>query len=570
MGDVDEKPPTGQHSKRKRMSAVYAESVDGNDDIPTPKEELEVRRAGRPAKSSGMKDGKDGNSVIIGYWRDSPIEDDQDKHAVIGFIDVRDRLRTRIIAINRSGQDVSKMSPIPPGPGGSWVTFDKVAFDDHLVGLTHHVVKEYVKIRVENSRPDETPEEKAKLDRETAELAVERLRANPQPEPATGPLIAYGIEIPQNAVLPKPEAKRRRLLGQFATPFSSPGHSQHALEDIPGRRPTIVPVGVWKNSSEEDFLDKHVVHGVIGTNDMFRVKLIKETRDGRPVHGNFPTGAGGLWIHWDDVQFDSHLTNLSRLEMKEYCRVRQAQMDHGEVPEQRPANEAAAVIEAQNRVARSAALGIPIRKDDSDLPPIAMKGAVNGNAGDTNSPRGAALIAAKPDEPSHTPGPQNGTNRAGRRPLPEVQFGAANRGPPNASVLDRTNSLARREIARVEAAQARANQRAASREASLDPGSVVNNNGSPDAVHTNAGGTHTSQNKALFRDNVSRLNRVWAAQEANRLRAGDEDAKMYMGIKYERKQSGPFEGKLVSQGTIITIDGQDYVEYRVLTKPSFF
>ncbi|KAG7402617.1 hypothetical protein Forpe1208_v017085 [Fusarium oxysporum f. sp. rapae] len=39
------------------------------------------------------------------------------------------------------------------------------------------------------------------------------------------------------------------------------------------------------------------------------------------------------------------------------------------------------------------------------------------------------------------------------------------------------------------------------------------------------------------------------------------------GVKYERKTQGPFTGKLVSQGTIISIDGKDYVEYRVLKKP---
>jgi hypothetical protein len=51
---------------------------------------------------------------------------------------------------------------------------------------------------------------------------------------------------------------------------------------------------------------------------------------------------------------------------------------------------------------------------------------------------------------------------------------------------------------------------------------------------------------------------------------GTDDSKLYGGIKYERKLSGPFQGRFVSQGSIITIDGDDYVEYRVLTKPSFF
>jgi hypothetical protein len=43
------------------------------------------------------------------------------------------------------------------------------------------------------------------------------------------------------------------------------------------------------------------------------------------------------------------------------------------------------------------------------------------------------------------------------------------------------------------------------------------------------------------------FNCVWVDQEADQLRANNEDAKTYMGIKYERKQTGPFEG-MQSQG----------------------
>jgi hypothetical protein len=50
----------------------------------------------------------------------------------------------------------------------------------------------------------------------------------------------------------------------------------------------------------------------------------------------------------------------------------------------------------------------------------------------------------------------------------------------------------------------------------------------------------------------------------------DNEVKYYNGIKYERKANGPFQGKLVSNAQILQIDGEDYVEYRVLTKPSFF
>ena len=119
--------------------------------------------------------------------------------------------------------------------------------------------------------------------------------------------------------------------------------------------------------------------------------------------------------------------------------------------------------------------------------------------------------------------------------------------PQNEDALERTNDIARREIARVEAAQARADQRAA----------------------RHSSGPVSFNKKAAFQENISRLNKVWSHQEAARQQAGVEDAKMHNGVKYERKQLGPFQGKLVSQGTIISIDGEDYVEYRVLTKPTF-
>lgn len=75
-----------------------------------------------------------------------------------------------------------------------------------------------------------------------------------------------------------------------------------------------------------------------------------------------------------------------------------------------------------------------------------------------------------------------------------------------------------------------------------------------------------------LRNNLKKLNKVWVAQQAATLPGTppNEEIKYYNGIKYERKQNGPFQGKLVSQAQILCIDGEDFVEYRVLTKPSFF
>jgi len=158
--------------------------------------------------------------------------------------------------------------------------------------------------------------------------------------------------------------------------------------------------------------------------------------------------------------------------------------------------------------------------------------------------------------------------------------------------VERTSSIAQREIARAEAAQLRQDRYAATKEAAVAaaaavsptshagplPGTlsaVLPSNGHPPttSAYGSTGSATNSGSRPPFHesDDMMRLNSVWARQEAQRIRnAGQDDAKIYNGIKYERKATGPFQGRFVSQGTIISIDGDDYVEYRVLTKPCFF
>ena len=148
--------------------------------------------------------------------------------------------------------------------------------------------------------------------------------------------------------------------------------------------------------------------------------------------------------------------------------------------------------------------------------------------------------------------------------------------------LERTNSLARREVAKMETAQMRSDRHNATRHQSMD------HHGGTGGNSPYGNGGHV----AAFEDNVARMQKVWAAQEAQRVQGqqqqqqqqsqqhlppmqpmqhvAGQDVIFHNGTKYERKQTGPFVGKLVSAGSIISIDGEDYVEYRVLTKPVFF
>ncbi|KAM0667026.1 hypothetical protein ACQRIU_004881 [Beauveria bassiana] len=596
MAEADEEGTTSHYPKRKRTS-IFNDLSESKIEIPT---SIRAERPERTALPSTSSKTKPRNSiggvkgVLVGHWRDSPVPDIENKHAVIGFIDVRDRLRTRIQPLNKAGEPISAEYPLPPGPGGSWVTFDRIYFSDFLVGLDHFQVKEYVRLR--SAAVEDSDEERLAAEAEAVRAAIIRGRELLQTEnPVVAPLMAHGaIPVDANGNPMVIDAKRRRTSNSFVSiaphEDAAGGPQPLALDPLHGTRPTRVVLGYWKLSSEELPEDRHAVYGILGQNDMFRVKVVRETRDGRYVDGNFPTGAGALWIHWDEVEFEPHIRVLSRPEIKEYCRIRQYQIDRGETTSQRAANEAAAIEEARLRTtaylhahhlqgakgghAQRGSSSSPGDVDRPDSPGGGSGGRVSG--GHELRQLRRAADAKSDNNNSNARGARNssyGFVDAGAEVLGGGGGGGASNGgtPRSGDALERANALVRREIARVEAAQGRADLHAGHREraaqaADAAAAAVAGSITVPSPPMTNGSG------RALFHESedIERLNRVWARQESLRLRAGSEDAKIYDGVKYERKPTGPFMGKLVSQGTIITIDGEDYVEYRVLTKPSFF
>ncbi|KAG6004097.1 hypothetical protein E4U43_000794 [Claviceps pusilla] len=517
--------------------------------------------------------------VLLGTWRDSIVPEEERKHAVIGFIDVRDRLRTRIQPYTKEGESLAGEYPLPPGPGGSWVTFDRVIFSDHLVGLDHFQVKEYTRLRSDVA-PEETEGQRMLAEAAAVREAIRRVKENPALEnPTQPPALAYGLEVPEQiSSAARPDPKRRRVSGGFAAINPAPQEPvleqclpapQHTLashqgrfsiDPLPGTRPTRILIGHWKPSSEPDPKDRHAVYGILGQNDMFRVKVVRETRDGRFVDGNFPSGAGALWIPYEEVEFEPHLRALNRQEVKEYCRVRQYQLDHGETTPERIENETKAVYEAQTRAGT-----MPYRQPHNVTVPTF-----------TASPQGD-------DDRINGRLPYNGHElRQSRRTEPRPIRASIGDGDyrPNrvhsaeaAERAERTSALARREIARAEAAQGRADRHAIHRErVAADAAHAAAAIAAGAASNMPMDHHHNGNGRMLFHESedMQRLNKIWARQETLRIKSGSDDAKIYDGVKYERKATGPFMGKLVSQGTIINIDGEDYVEYRVLTKPTFF
>ena len=515
--------------------------------------------------------------VLVGHWRDSPVPDENDKHAVIGFIDVRDRLRTRIRPTTTYGKPLDQCYPIPTGTGGSWVTFERIVFSRHLVGLNQQQVKEYVRLR--SVAIKETEDERMAAEVEAVREAIRHVEETPSLENLTiQPPIAYGVEIP-GQLLGQPEPKRRKCSGAPGSSGAFPtlianslaGESPRPVNPSPqiatsnpitGTHPTRILLGYWRGSDQPREEDRHAVYGILGQNGKLRAKIVRETRDGRYVDGNFPLGAGAFWVLWKQIALEPHLKTLSRMEIKKICRERQYQLGHGEKPDERVGNEVKTGAEAQTRCT-----GLKHGSQTKVPPTISSSPIGIESFGQPNKrPKG------RPNSGGHK---LQESRRLRSRPdralllRPVVdQEGHASRNS-SADGQARTDALARREIARVRAAQTCDDRRVLNRQRAAAAAAEAASTAAATAAAALGAASHDTS-RCHESENIRRLNDVWARQESCRVGSGSEDAKIYDGIKYERKQNGPLMGKLVSQGTIITIDGDDFVEYRVLTKPAFF
>ncbi|KAH6883870.1 hypothetical protein B0T10DRAFT_372037, partial [Thelonectria olida] len=415
------------YSKRKRTSLLRNLSENASQVLKNADDRRDTQDAVNKPDRNNMSAVK---GVILGYWRDSSGPDESTKHAVTGFIDVRGILRFHLQPSNTVGETIPSEYPLPPGPGGRWIRFDRVVFFEHLVGLVHNEIKEYV--RMQSDQQCKGGEKAA------VEEAIRRAKLNPaNNKNLKPPLVAYGLEIPNwVSTSNSPDAKRRKFNGGFSSINQTP-------QDPPAPLPP-------------PSLRTHV-DPPLGTTIAHKQSAKSINQSPRPG-------------------FRGH--------------------------ERRRRSRRVGARTAESRSLRQS-------------PKVKLPPPVN--------PIQTADTFGKINSPSHC------------------------------------------EIAQIEAAQVRANRHALYRECAAASAAAA-------AAAAAAAITPVTKGRAQFHtpEEMQRLNRIWPRQDSIRLEAGAEDAKNYGGIRYERKSNGPFIGKFVSQGTILNIDDEDYIEYRILTKPSFY
>lgn len=284
------------------------------------------------------------------------------------------------------------------------------------------------------------------------------------------------------------------------------------VNDIQSSPKPEILLGFWADSNQVDTKDKHAVFGtiVINSNHKFRFMIRKSTRDGRFVLGNFPVGPGNYQVQYEKIVLEEYLSKLKRSEVEQYILIRQREM-----------------LEGGDRDSRSQQL---------------------------NAVRLAKAAVASQNPPDPNTSDSNVSN-----PDPEIE-----------------QSTKRKEISRGKIA---------------DRNQPPHLQGSNDKSTDNTMGDQSAPHRRLSAErqlakSMNKLNKTWEAQQeaktqqpvtsprpepaASGSSLTNDNVKIHGGIKYTRRQNGIFEGKHVGPPQLLNIDGEDYVEYRVLTKATTF
>lgn len=325
---VDKDTRASRYAGRKQTRPQIFSKLEGKKTkIPTSTDAERPTRATRVEPQKSLA----GKGVLLGHWKDSPVPDPEQKHAVIGYIDASNHLRTRIETVTKNGNMIANNYPRPSH--ACRATFDQICFYAHLVGLDRLQVKEYVRRRayaIEN-----TEQERIAAEKKAVEEAIVKGRqllqiSNPSRHPSRLPQIAKGenlaITLQDGALGTKPQPS--------------------AVGSLYGTRPAGIALGYWRGSREKTPLERHIVYGILSRSNRLRLSAGCKAHDGHCV-GNCL--ADGVWIQRDEVEFESHIAALSWPEMTEYCRIRQYQIDCGEAPGKREFTQAGAAADAKIR-----------------------------------------------------------------------------------------------------------------------------------------------------------------------------------------------------------------------------
>lgn len=260
------------------------------------------------------------NGVYVGDWAHSPQRLDSRKHAVYAYLDRTGKMRTRVHPETKDGHEL--VEGFPTGPGLSMIGSKDVNFDSHLLYMSHEQRKKYVQSQLKATEGVESPTDHVRVEKDVLPGNIEDVE------------VRQDAEVVHETVSPLYKVQPRIIT--MSTPQKS--------------RINGVLLGYWMGSMTPQVVDRHAAYGNIQADGKFRVRIVKETRDGRPMPDFYPVGPGAQWIDFDDVILEPHLAAVTRLEIKEYTRYMQLENLDELSDSQRKEMERTALVWANEKV----------------------------------------------------------------------------------------------------------------------------------------------------------------------------------------------------------------------------
>lgn len=523
----------------------------------------------KPAKSATPNTSKGGipNGIFLGFWKDSDAANDADKHATFGVVD-SNRLRVKVIKFTRDGRPYQ--GNFPTNPGSNWIPFDDVVREPALEKLLRLEVIEYVKLRQnEQARSDFNP---FGIDENAIKKAIETFAAMAKAQGLSAAKLDAQNESSRKAHNQSRAAQKASPIAakgwKYESPYAkpalgnSPAHDATSKEDALGGVKRVEPqmarmnekVNTTSRGSEGSGLRESPPIANSSKTDLPTPKSNgPEATIGIP-RTDTPDGKAKA-IKSRKAEADATAEKLRRVreaaKVKESAKAHEGRKDTVVDKEVRPGRDGDEMSEGlRGQTART----------PQELARLAME------TDQVILKRGEERARTMEQANGHSARKERQIARQDETPKPGDSMTPRQRAMKEAEARERevkAKEAREREAEEREAAEEMEKARAEIEKAKADAIESVSNEffNITDSVEERANAR--SEGHRTVRpspDPVTPINRSLPATEV----------KVHNDVKYVRQDKGPFAGKLVGEKKeFLTIDGENYVECRILMRAEF-
>jgi hypothetical protein len=525
----------------------------------------------KPAKSATTNTSKGGipNGIFLGFWKDSDAANDADKHATFGVVD-SNRLRVKVIKFTRDGRPYQ--GNFPTNPGSNWIPFDDVVREPALEKLLRLQVIEYVKLRQnEQARSDFNPFE---VDENAIKKAIETFAAMAKAQGLSPEKLDAQNESSRKAHNQSRAAQKASPIAakgwKYESPYAKPAPDNSPAHDAISKEDAL---GGVKRVEPQVRMNEKVnttSRGPEGTGLRESPSIANSSKADLPTpKSNAP-----------EVTIGTPKTDTSEGKAKA-IKSRKAEAD-ATAEKLRRVREAAKAKESAkaNEGTKDAVVDKEVRPGrDRDEMSEGLRGQTAGTpqelarqVKETDQAvlkRGEERARTMEQANGHSARKERQIARQDETPKPGDSMTPRQRAMKEAEARERevkAKEARKKEEEEREAAEARAEMekaRAEIEKAKADAIESVSNEffNTTDSVEEHAN-TRSEGHRTVgpSPDPVTPINRSRPATEV----------KVHNDVKYVRQDKGPFAGKLVGEKKeFLTIDGENYVECRILMRAEF-